>query len=43
MDAFAPPPFAVADVSREELFTGASLVNLTADDIRAALSARRGA
>lgn len=37
MDAFAPPPFAFADVSRELLFTGASLVGLTAEDLRAAL------
>jgi CYTH domain-containing protein len=40
MDAFPTPPFAVADVSREELFTGASLVGLTADDIRAELKRR---
>ncbi len=43
MDAFPTPSFAVRDVSREELFTGGSLVGLTADDIREALSARRGA
>ncbi len=43
MDAFPLPAFALADVTREVLFTGASLVGLTADDIRAALNARRGA
>jgi CYTH domain-containing protein len=43
MDAFPAPPFAVADVSREEMFTGGSLVGLTADEIREALRARRGA
>ena len=37
MDAFPAPPFALADVSREPLFTGASLVGLTAEDLRAAL------
>jgi CYTH domain-containing protein len=34
MDSFALPPFAVTDVTREELFTGARLVTLTADEIR---------
>jgi CYTH domain-containing protein len=43
MDSFPAPPFAVADVSRDEMFTGGSLVGLTADDIREALRARRGA
>ena len=37
MDAFPPPAFAFADVTREVLFTGASLVGLTAEDLRAAL------
>ncbi len=41
MDAFPAPAFAHADVSRDELFTGARLVELTADEIRAEL-ARRG-
>jgi CYTH domain-containing protein len=40
MDAFAPPSFAVADVSRNEKFTGARLVALTAEDLRAELSRR---
>ncbi|MET0646909.1 MAG: hypothetical protein ABW208_09840 [Pyrinomonadaceae bacterium] len=34
MDAFPAPPFALLDVSREELFTGARLVELTAEEIR---------
>ena len=41
MDAFPLPPFARADVTREEMFTGASLVALTFEDLRAEL-ARRG-
>ena len=42
MDAFTqPPPFAVADVSREEMFTGGRLVYLTADEIREELRRRR--
>ena len=40
MDAFAPPPFAFAEVTRDELFTGARLVELTAEDIRAELRRR---
>ncbi len=42
MDAFPPPPFAVMDVTRDEMFTGARLVELTADEIRGELR-RRGA
>jgi CYTH domain-containing protein len=34
VDSFAPPPFAVADVTREEAFTGARLVGMTAEDVR---------
>ena len=34
MDAFPPPPFAFADVTRDVMFTGGSLVGLTAEDIR---------
>jgi CYTH domain-containing protein len=34
MDAFPPPPFAVADVTRDELFTGGRLAYLTADELR---------
>src|ERR1051326_8789060 len=41
MDSFTPPPFAARDVTREEMFTGARLVSLTADEIRDALSRRR--
>jgi CYTH domain-containing protein len=41
MDAFPLPPFAHADVTRDEMFTGARLVELTAEALRAEL-ARRG-
>ncbi|HEV3471250.1 MAG TPA: hypothetical protein VG148_18135 [Pyrinomonadaceae bacterium] len=34
LDAFAPPPFAAADVTREELFTGGRLAYLTAEELR---------
>jgi CYTH domain-containing protein len=34
MDAFTLPPFAHLDVTRDELFTGARLVDLTAEEIR---------
>ena len=40
MDAFPLPPFAHADVTRDETFTGARLVELTAEDIRAELARR---
>ena len=40
MDAFPLPAFATLDVSRKEMFTGARLVELTADEIRAELSRR---
>ena len=40
MDAFRQPPFAAADVTREELFTGGRLVHLTAEDIRRELKGR---
>ncbi|HEX5709587.1 MAG TPA: hypothetical protein VFX96_20075 [Pyrinomonadaceae bacterium] len=41
LDAFTqPPPFAVREVTREEMFTGASLVHLTAEQIREALRPR---
>jgi CYTH domain-containing protein len=33
-DDLAAPPFAVADVTREELFTGGRLAYLTADELR---------
>jgi CYTH domain-containing protein len=34
MDAFTPPPFVVADVTNDEAFTGAKLVELSLDEIR---------
>jgi CYTH domain-containing protein len=40
MDAFPLPPFAFADVTREVLFTGGSLVGLTAEDLREELKRR---
>ncbi|HYH86357.1 MAG TPA: hypothetical protein VEX60_12970 [Pyrinomonadaceae bacterium] len=40
MDAFPLPSFAVADVSRDPLFTGGRLVGLTAEDIRRELKGR---
>jgi len=40
LDAFAPPTFAFLDVTRDEMFTGARLVELTAADIRAELKRR---
>ena len=38
MDAFALPSFAFVDVTRDEMFTGGSLVHLSADDIRQRLT-----
>jgi CYTH domain-containing protein len=35
MDRFAKPPFAVMDVTNEEIFTGGKLVDLTIDELRA--------
>ena len=43
MDAFTPPPFAFAEVTRDELFTGARLVELGAEDIRRELARRDAA
>jgi CYTH domain-containing protein len=37
LDGFTAPPFAFRDVTNEELFTGGSLVNLTAEEIRVEL------
>ena len=34
VEDFPPPPFAVADVTREELFTGGRLAYLSADELR---------
>ena len=39
---FPMPPFAVRDVTNDELFTGGRLVELTADEIRAELARRGG-
>lgn len=43
VDSFHAPPFAALDVTREEIFTGARLVGLTAEDLRAELARRREA
>ncbi|HEX8140954.1 MAG TPA: hypothetical protein VF553_00040 [Pyrinomonadaceae bacterium] len=40
MREFTPPPFAVRDVTNDEMFTGARLVELSIDDIRTELKAR---
>ncbi|HEV2911866.1 MAG TPA: hypothetical protein VGX92_01000 [Pyrinomonadaceae bacterium] len=40
MRDFAPPPFAVMEVTNDEMFTGARLVELTIDDLRAELKRR---
>jgi CYTH domain-containing protein len=40
MDAFPLPSFAVADVSRDPLFTGGRLVELTAEEIRREIKGR---
>jgi CYTH domain-containing protein len=40
MDSSPLPPFAALDVTREETFTGARLVELTAEDLRAELARR---
>ena len=42
MDAFPIPSFAHLDVTRDELFTGARLVELTAEDIRREVLQRMG-
>ena len=39
-EGFIAPPFAVFDVTDEEMFTGAGLTHLTAGEIRAALAER---
>jgi CYTH domain-containing protein len=38
MDKFTLPPFAVMDVTNEEMFTGGRLVDLTIDELRAELA-----
>ncbi|HVF43148.1 MAG TPA: hypothetical protein VM936_09060 [Pyrinomonadaceae bacterium] len=40
LDSFQAPPFALLDVTPEEAFTGARLVELTAEDLRAELARR---
>ena len=40
MDSFTPPAFAYMDVTRDEKFTGAALVALTADELREELRDR---
>jgi CYTH domain-containing protein len=40
MDSLPAPPFAALDVTREETFTGARLVEMTAEDLRAELARR---
>jgi len=40
LDALPTPPFAVADVSREELFTGGRLAYLTAEELREEMKKR---
>lgn len=40
MDAFPAPSFAHLDVTRDELFTGARLVELTLEDLRGTLKSR---
>jgi CYTH domain-containing protein len=40
MDAFPGPAFALRDVTRDELFTGARLVELTAEEVRRELERR---
>jgi CYTH domain-containing protein len=37
MDGFTTPPFAVMDVTNEEMFTGGRLVDLTTDELRVEL------
>ena len=40
LDSFPKPPFALADVTNEPLFSGGKLCELTFSDIRAAVAAR---
>jgi CYTH domain-containing protein len=40
MRDFAPPSFAVMDVTNDEMFTGARLVEITIDDLRAEIERR---
>ncbi|HEX8137285.1 MAG TPA: hypothetical protein VF544_06815 [Pyrinomonadaceae bacterium] len=40
MNRFTPPSFAVREVTEDEMFTGARLVELSIDEIRAELKAR---
>ena len=38
LDTFPPPPFALADVTNEPLFTGGRLSQLTFSDVRAEIA-----
>ena len=38
LDTFPPPPFALADVTNEQLFTGGRLAELTFSDVRAEIA-----
>jgi len=40
LDTFPPPPFALADVTNEPLFTGGRLAELTFSDVRAEIAKR---
>ena len=40
LDTFAPPPFALADVTNEPLFSGGRLCELTFSDVRAEIAKR---
>lgn len=40
LEAFPPPSFAHLDITRDELFTGARLVELTAEEIRSEMQRR---
>ncbi len=40
LSAFTPPPFAVLEVTNDEMFTGGRLVHLTSDELRAGLLQR---
>lgn len=41
LDNFPPPPFALADVTNEPLFSGGKLCDLTFSDVRAEIAKRR--
>jgi CYTH domain-containing protein len=41
MRSFSPPPFAALEVTQDEIFTGAGLVELTFEELRVKLNERR--